>query len=87
MFKPVTSVSEIVSFTVMLLMIIALVSSQADATSPGDVRASSAPEQARTAGAMKTPLKTTIEAHIINQPLTISIDTVSGFSNLRFVFE
>jgi len=82
MFKPVTSVSEIVSLTVMLLMIVALISSQADATIPSEVRASQAPASATT-----MPLKTTIEAHIINQPLTISIDTVSGFSSLRFVFE
>lgn len=87
MFKPVTSVSEIVSLAVMLLMVVALVSSQADATIPDGVRANAAQEQASTADAMKTPLKTTIEAHIIGQPLTISIDMVSGFSNLRFVFE
>ncbi|MGB5625594.1 MAG: hypothetical protein WBM61_07685, partial [Woeseiaceae bacterium] len=71
MFKPVTSVSEIVSLAVMLLMVVALVSSQADATIPDEIRANTAQEQAGTADAMKTSLKTTIEAHIIGQPLTI----------------
>jgi len=87
MFKPVTSVSEIVSFTVMFLMVIALVSSQADATNLDEIRGSTGLEQASIAEATKTPLRTTIEAHIIGQPLTISIDTVAGFSNLRFIFE
>lgn len=87
MFKPITSVSEIVSLTVMLLMVVALISSQADATNLGEVRTSTALEQASTAEATKTPLRTTIEAHIIGEPLTISIDTVASFSKLRFVFK
>jgi hypothetical protein len=87
MFKPVTSVSQIVSLTVMLLMVVALVSSQADAKNPGVFRASTALEQASIAEEAKTPLRTTIKAHIIGQPLTISIDTAAGFSNLRFVFK
>jgi hypothetical protein len=87
MFKPVTSLSQIVSLTVMLLMIVALVSSQADAKNLDEVRASTALEQASIAEETKTPLRMTIEAHIIGQPLTISIDTVAGFSNLRFIFK
>jgi hypothetical protein len=71
----------------MLLMVVALISSQADATYLGEVRTSTAPEQTSTVEATKTPLRTTIDAHIIGEPLTISIDTVAGFSKLRFVFK
>ncbi len=87
MFKPVDRLGEIVSLSVMLLLAAALVTSQADASHLDHVRAAPAVEQTQDPKVTKTLLKTTIRPHIIGQPLTISVEPVSRFGSLRFIFK
>lgn len=79
MLKPLPFLNEIVSLTVMLLMIIALVAGQANAKSHEQARFDAA--AARTDLRVQTdmPFKTIIRAHIDGQPLTISIDAEAEF--------
>jgi hypothetical protein len=78
MSKTIPYINEIVSLTVMLLMIVALVAGQADATIQEEVRAGAAFAEGEVMGEVKVPFRATITAHIDGQPLTISIDAVSG---------
>jgi len=73
MLKTLPYLNEIVSLSVMLLMIVALVAGQADARIHEQARHDAA---ARTDLTDKTdmPFKAIIKAHIDGQPLTISID-------------
>ena len=87
MLKPVRRFGEIVSLSVMLLLLAALVASQADARNEDQARPGPSVEQTRDLDEANRPLKTTIRAHLIDRPLTISIDPVSGFGNLRFIFK
>lgn len=87
MFKPIKRFGEFVSLSVMLLLVVALVASQADARNPQQARSALAVEQTQDPKDSSAPLKTTIKAHIIGQPLTISVDPASGFGKLRFIFK
>lgn len=87
MFKQLMQNNEIISLTIMLMMIVALVASQADATIQDEVQ-----EQIQIESAMEkhdnleltyTPLRATIEGRINGQVLTISIDTMSDIGLFR----
>ena len=87
MLKPVSNTNEVVSLTVMLLLVVALIASQANATLSEVAQGATVFEQPQNHAVMNSPVKTTIKAHIIGQPLTISVDPMSGFGNVRFVFD
>ena len=78
--KPVPYLNEIVSLSVMLLMIIALVAGQADATDHVQL---SAPDAAVTEEASDAPFSATIHADIDGMPLRISIDASAEFEYFR----
>jgi len=69
--------NEIISLTVLLLMVIALVASQADATVDKEARAAAAITQDDRRAVNDFPVRATIEGHINGVPLTISIDTTA----------
>jgi len=77
MFERLTHSNEIISLTIMLLMAMALVASQADATIQDEVREAAAMEQARSQNETDMSFSATIEGHINGIPLTISIGTVA----------
>jgi hypothetical protein len=79
MLKPLPYLNEIVSLTVMLLMIIALVAGQADAKSHEQARFEAAAAKTVLADRTDMPFKTIIRAHIDGQPLTIAIDAEAEF--------
>ena len=87
MLKSVKRVGEFVSLSVMLLLIATLVASQADARHSEQARPGPVVEHTQGLNHVNTPLKTTIKAHFVGKRLTISVDPVSGFGNLRFIFE
>ncbi len=87
MLKPLRPVGEIISLGVMLLLVAALVASQADASNTEQARQGPAYEQTQAPDAANSPLRTTIRAHLIDQALTISIDPVSGFGNFRLILK
>ena len=87
MLKPVKRSGAIVSLSVMLLLVVALVTSQADARHSDQARPGPVVEQNQDLNQANRPLKTTIKAHIVGRPLTITVDPVSGFGNLRFIFK
>jgi len=84
MSKSVPYINEFVSISVLLLMVVALVAGEADATIHeqdrvrGEIAAADVVEEA------SAPFKTTIRAHIDGHPLTISIDAVAELSYFRF---
>jgi hypothetical protein len=78
MSRTIPYINEIVSLTVMLLMIVALVAGQADATIQEEVRAGADFAKAEVIGEVNMPFRATITAHIDGQPVTISIDAVTG---------
>ena len=80
MTKPVPYLNEIVSLTVMLLMIIALVAGQAEATAGEEPRARGVPAAEQRSEA---PFNATIRAEIDGKPLTISIDASAEFEYFR----
>lgn len=79
MLKPLPYLNEIVSLTVMLLMIIALVAGQANAKSHEKAHFDAAAARADLTDPMDIPFKTIIRAHIDGQPLSISIDAEAEF--------
>ncbi len=79
--KPIPYLNEIVSLTVMLLMVAALVAGQAGATVQDEGRVDFA--DAGIEGQDRAPFRTTIKAHIDGEPLTISIDATAEFENFR----
>ena len=81
MSKTIPYINEIVSLTVMLLMVVALVAGQADATIHEESRVGAALAEKEVAAEVNAPFRTTIKAHIDGQPLTISIDAVAEFSH------
>ncbi len=87
MFKPVNRFGEIISLSVMLMLAAALVESQADARRSEQARPAPAVQQTQALKEANTPFRTTIKAHIIGQPLTISVEPVSRFGSLRFIFK
>ena len=80
MAKPVPYLNEIVSLSFMLLMIIALVAGQADATDHDQLRLS---EATVTEQAPEAPFTATIRADIDGMPLRISIDASAEFEYFR----
>ena len=69
--------NELVSFAVMLLMAIALVAGEADATVHEAARAAAAAGRASVPEKTNVPFSTTISTRIAGQPLTISIDAIA----------
>jgi len=84
MSKPIPYINEIVSLTVMLLMVVALVAGQADATVHKKVQADADVGGAVVIEEADAPFRTTIKAHIDGLPLTISIDAETEFDHFRF---
>lgn len=82
MLKPALYLNEIVSLTVMLLMVIALVAGQADARSLQHARTDATAVGTDLIGEENMPFRTIIKAHIDGQPLTISIDAEAKFRYL-----
>lgn len=81
-----TNTSEIVSLTVMLLLIITLIASQAGTTFSETTQGAATLEPPRSQAVTSAPVKATIKAHITGQPFKVSVDPMSGFGNVRFVF-
>ncbi len=71
--------NEIVSLTVMLLMVMALVAGQADATVQEHLEANTV----AILDEEPAPFRTTIKAHFDGEPLTISIDATAEFDYFR----
>ena len=84
MFKLATPINEIIGLTVMLLMVAALVASQADARIQEAVSANRDFSAAKIEAALQVPPRATIKARILGHPLTITIENISEFSHLRF---
>ena len=82
MFERIMHSNEIISFTVMLLMVLALVASQADARIQQESEAAATMEQTLS-GKAEAPFRATIEAQFNGIPLTISIDAMAEFDLLR----
>lgn len=76
--------NEIISFAVMLLMTVALIAGEADATVHGAARLAAASDEAQMMHKTHVPFSTTINARIDGEPLTISIDAVAEFSHVSF---
>ncbi len=84
MAKSVPYMSEIVSLTVMFLMALALVTGQADATIHNQASATTDFAVADVVEEVSTPFRSTINARIHGDPLTISIHAVTELNNFRF---
>ena len=78
--KPVPYLNEIVSLSLMLLMIIALVAGRAEATAHEQLRA---PHATVTEEVPDRPFSATIRADIDGAPLRISIDASAEFEVFR----
>lgn len=85
MSKSIRSINEIISLSVMLLMIMALVVSQANTTFSEEGLVSRTVAEAGVPDDDKRSLRTTVKTHIGGKVMTISIDAVAGFGKLRFV--
>jgi hypothetical protein len=83
MFERITHSNEIIGLTMMLLLVMALVASQADATIREDVGAATAMEQAEGLDSPGMPFTATIEGHFNGKVLTVSIDTMAHFGRFR----
>ncbi|NNF40772.1 MAG: hypothetical protein HKN64_05290 [Woeseiaceae bacterium] len=84
MTKTIPDTNELVSFAVMILMAIALVAGEADATVHEAARAAAAATADGASERTNVPFSTTINTRIAGQPLTISIDAVAEFSLASF---
>ncbi len=71
--------NEILSLTLMLLMVMALVAGQAGATVQEEASAGAVV----IADEERAPFRTTIRAHFDGEPLTISIDATAEFDYFR----
>ena len=83
MSKPIPYLNEMVSLFVMLMMAIALIAGQAQATSFDTGVAERVALQSTSMKGPKAPLSMTFEARINGQPLTVSIDAEAEFSQFR----
>ncbi|MGI9237955.1 MAG: hypothetical protein ACR2QZ_11195 [Woeseiaceae bacterium] len=83
MFERWINNNELISLTIMLLMVMALVAGQADATIQEEVRTAAVLEQAQSREVADAPFKTTIRGHINGKVLTISIDSLPRFGLFR----
>jgi len=84
MSKQVPYINEIVSLTIMLLMVVALVAGQADAKIHEQIRADADFKEAIVIDEADAPSRVMIKAHIDGLPMTISIDAEAEFSHFRF---
>jgi hypothetical protein len=78
MSRQIPYINEIVSLTIMLLMVVALVAGQADATIHEQIKPNAGVRDA-IVSEDAAPFRTTIKAHIDGLPLTISIDAEAEF--------
>ncbi|MGI9236937.1 MAG: hypothetical protein ACR2QZ_06040 [Woeseiaceae bacterium] len=83
MFERWVNSNEIISLTILLLMAMALVAGQADATIQEEVRTAAALEQAQSRDVNDVSFRTTIQGHINGKVLTISIDSLPRFGLFR----
>ena len=88
MFQRMTSSNEIIGLTMMLLLAMALVASQADATIEGDGRAATIVEQTEieqteSLDVTDMPFTATIQGHFNGKVLTVSIDTLAHFGRFH----
>jgi len=79
MLKQIPYLNEIVSLTLMLLMVMALVAGQAGAA----VQHQANSRTEVTSVDEHAPFRTTIRAHFDGEPLTISIDATAEFDYFR----
>ncbi len=82
--KPVPYFSEIISLAVMMLMVIALVAGEADATIHRTALRAEAVAEERLPDTTTVPFTTTINAEVAGHPLTIAINA-SAELNLEAV--
>jgi hypothetical protein len=82
MFERITHSNEIIGLTMLLLLVMALVASQADETIQEDVRAA-AMEQTEGLDSSDMPFTATIGGHFDGRVLTVSIDTMAHFGRFR----
>ena len=82
--KSVPYINEIVSITILLLMVLALVAGQADAKNHDEEQARADFAAVDTVQKVSAPFRTTIKARIDGHPLTISIDAAAELSYFRF---
>jgi len=87
MFERIMHNNELISLTVMLMMAMALVASQADATIQDDagkqLRIETTQDQQEGREMTSIPLRATIDAHINGEALTVTIDTMARFGIFR----
>lgn len=75
--------NEIIGLTIMLLMVLALVASQAGSTAQDGIGAAAAQQQIDSREPSEQPFTATIQGHINGKVLTISVDTLSHFGLFR----
>jgi len=83
MFERMLHSNEIIGLTMMLLLVMALVASQADATIEEDARPAAIVEQTESLDAPGMPFTATVEGHFNGKVLTISIDTMAHFGRFE----
>lgn len=87
MFERFLHNNEIISLTILLMMLMALVASQAGTASRDTMRSEAtmgaAVSQQDGRGMKTTPLKATVTGHLNGRVLTISIDTMAKFGRFR----
>ena len=84
MSRSIPYINEIVSITILLLMVLALVDGQAHAKIHDEARVEADFATKDVVEEASAPFRTTIKAHIDGHPLTISIDAVAELSYFRF---
>lgn len=75
--------NEIIGLTMMLLLVMALVASQADATVERDARAATVIEHTDSPAVPDMPFTATIEGHFNGKVLTISVDSLAHFGRFH----
>ena len=79
MLQRIMNSNEIIGLTMMLLLVMALVASQADATVDGDAMAATEIEHTESPALPEMPFTATIEGHFNGKVLTISVDNLAHF--------
>jgi hypothetical protein len=77
------SINEIIGLTMMLLLVMALVTSQADATIEDAAQAALVIEHTESLDVPDMPFTATIEGHFNGKVLTLSIDTLAHFGQFQ----
>jgi hypothetical protein len=83
MFAKLTLSNEIIGLALMLLLAMALIASQVDATIEDEIQAVTTMQQSDDWAANHPPLRATVHAHINGKVLTVSIDTMVRFGLFR----